>query len=195
MRSGNYLDYYPSLSQLKPMLADERSSTATEQALPLPPPTVRYATSPGTTLAVQALTGVMDEVTVSTVVTAYTRDLIRRIWRWAYHTANHHGVLRAPPGGGADQKRWAPVRRWVPALSAEHAEGGVRGGGGAEAVQRGHHEAGHLAAGVVQGGDQVGFGGGGTGAQARQRRGGIDPYLVADAPAADLGSSQPGRSS
>ena len=67
------------VAKIKLMLADERSSTATDKALSYLRQLFATPTSPGTTLAIQALTGIMDEVTVSTVITEYTRDLIRRI--------------------------------------------------------------------------------------------------------------------
>ena len=60
------------------MLADERSSTTTDQALSYLHRLFATPRSPGTRLAVQALTVALDEVTVSAVITEYTRDLIAR---------------------------------------------------------------------------------------------------------------------
>ena len=53
----------------------ERSSTTTDQALSYLRRLFATPRSPGTRLAVQALTGV-DEITVAAVITGYTRDLI-----------------------------------------------------------------------------------------------------------------------
>ena len=57
------------------LLSDERSSTTTDQALSYLRRLFATPRSPGTRLAVQALTGV-DEITVAAVITGYTRDLI-----------------------------------------------------------------------------------------------------------------------
>ena len=58
------------------LLSDERSSTTTDQALSYLRRLFATPRSPGTRLAVQALTGVVDEITVAAVITGYTRDLI-----------------------------------------------------------------------------------------------------------------------
>ena len=58
------------------LLADERSSTATSAALGFVRQLFATPRSPGVGLAVQALAGIIDPITVTSVLTGYTTDFL-----------------------------------------------------------------------------------------------------------------------
>lgn len=60
----------------KQLLSDSRSAIATEQALVLVRQLFATPRSPGIPLAIQALSGIVDSATVTTVLTSYTQEFL-----------------------------------------------------------------------------------------------------------------------